>query len=168
MIGALVLRMGGTARGVRPFITAGAGVSASPAPPTVTLTGRYSFISMFGAPFSETDTVTVRYGFRPAAVAMIGGGLTRDLGARVGIRLDARVHVGQNRLRTMLEARPVIAQQFPPVTTSTLSVPALQFTNNTASTNRSSLGGLITDFATFESRGWTSHVGVTAGWYVRF
>jgi hypothetical protein len=161
------------------YLTFGAGiVSTGGEDATATLVGRYRFaapVGESGAPFEETDTVTVRSSatFRTAFVAVAGLGFKQDLSTRWGIRFDARAYLSQDTTRTVMDARPSVTTGNPAsafVTNS--SIGAIQFVNNSSGPYEgqpSSLSGPpIASFETFRSTGILPQIQVTLGLYLRF
>jgi len=161
------------------YLSLGAGlVSTSGEEPSATLVGRYRFVSPeSGAPFEETDTVTVRIAgtVRTAFVGVVGLGWKKDVSDRWGLRMDARAYLSRNTGDTVLDARPSVTTGNPP---SAVVVPnagdfgAIQFVNNSAGPyegHRSSLAGpAISGLETFQGSGILTQFNITLGAFLRF
>ena len=161
------------------YLTFGAGiVSTGGEEATATLVGRYRFASPAGesgAPFEETDTVTVRSSgtFRTAFVGVVGLGCKQDLSTRWGIRFDARAYLSRNPTRTVMDARPSVTTGSPASALVTkASIGAIQFVNNSAGPyegQQSSLSGPpIAAFETFRGTGILTQINLTLGVFLRF
>lgn len=171
--GALIvnLRTGGP---VIPYATVGAGViSSSGQTPSVTLIGNYRFL-LGTAQINETDTVSVRSSIDGNAfVVLFGGGIKALVSERLGVRVDARLHLSGNRLRTSVDAVPAVvtaALGTAPVATIVFGpAPALQMTNLSPNLTPSTLSGpALSNFVTFTGEGTQRQVGITAGVFFRF
>ena len=160
------------------YLTLGAGlVSTSGDEPSATLVGRYRFVSPeSGAPFEETDTVTVRTGgtVRTAFVGVVGLGWKKDISDRWGLRMDARAYLSRNTTDTVLDARPSVTTGNPPsaVVLDAGDFGAIQLVNNSSGPyegHRSSLAGpAISGLETFQGSGILTQFGVTLGAFLRF
>lgn len=160
------------------YLSFGAGIdSASDGEASATLVGRYRFASPFsepGAPFEETDTVTVRSGTPGTAfVGVFGFGAKQDLSARWGLRIDARAYLGANRSRTRLHAGPSVTPGSPPAALVTVSrAGAIQFVNQgpaAGAGEASSLSGPpVAGLQTFEGSGVQVQLNVSLGVFLRF
>jgi hypothetical protein len=160
------------------YLSLGAGlVSTSGEEPSATLVGRYRFASPeSGAPFEETDTVTVRAAgtVHTAFVGVVGLGWKKDVSDRWGLRMDARVYLSRNATRTVLDARPSVSTGSPPsaLVVDSDGIGAIQFVNNSSGPyegHRSSLAGpAISGLETFQGTGILTQVNVTLGAFLRF
>jgi len=156
--------------GLVPYVTAGAGVASSGGDlPDLTLTGSYSFSLVGILPIAETDTVRLHYSTGSTFVALFGGGVKRDMSPRWGLRGDARVNVGGNPTKLLLDATPNVAVLTPPLAIASVTTPSVQFANNPVTNAPSTLSGpAITNFEAFKGGGTRAHVALTGGVYWRF
>jgi hypothetical protein len=164
----LKLREGGV---LVPYVTGGlGGVFNHGRLPSVTLTGSYSMSPFFNpsARFNQTDTVTVRFTRSDRALAgVMGGGLTFDLSARHGLRVDLRWHITSNTVDTEVNASPLTINGTPVASLGSATTPSVTFTNNAGL--RSSLSGPpITAFRTREGTGLQIETTLTIGYFWRF
>jgi hypothetical protein len=160
------------------YLSLGAGlVSTSGEEASATLVGRYRFVSPeSGAPFEETDTVTVRTAgtVRTAFVGVVGLGWKKDVSDRWGLRMDARAYLSRNTVGTLLDARPSVTTGNPPsaVIVDSVDIGAIQFVNNSSGPyegHRSSLAGpAISGLETFQGSGILTQFKVTLGAFLRF
>jgi hypothetical protein len=160
------------------YLTLGVGlVSTSGEEPSATLVGRYRFVSPeSGAPFEETDTVTVRIAgtSRTGFVGVVGLGWKKDVSDRWGLRMDARAYLSRNATRTVLDARPSVTTGNPPsaFVLDSYRFGAIQLVNNSSGPyegDRSSLAGpAISGLETFQGSGILAQVSVTLGAFLRF
>jgi len=78
------------------------------------LEGHYSFISAGVSPISETDRVTLTHAAADHVYfGMLGDGAKVYLIGRSGVRLDLRVHLGRNSIRTLVSGNPEVAEDVP-------------------------------------------------------
>jgi hypothetical protein len=161
------------------YLTFGAGiVSTGGEEVSATLVGRYRFTSPAGgsgAPFEETDTVTVRSSgtFGTSPVGVLGVGWKQDLSARWGLRFDVRAYLSRNPARIVLDAHPSVTRGTPASAHVTSSgIGAIQFVNDGSGAyegHQSSLSGpAIAGLETFEGTGILTQVNVTLGVFLRF
>jgi hypothetical protein len=88
----------------QPYAAVGGGVIVGLGTfPSFTLKGDYQF-EVNGFPVHQTDTVTVHQRMPPRPLLVLGGGLTRDLTPRLGLRADVRVYVAAGAPETSLES----------------------------------------------------------------
>jgi hypothetical protein len=165
---------------VIPYATVGASLlSIVGAVPSATLKGNYQFTNPSGSPINETDTVTVRDGRDTRTVAgVLGGGVKYHVSPRWGIRLDARVSVGQNPSSTVLDASPNVVLGLQPPGRGLLNVnPTIQFSNSSESVTSlgvtavatSTLSGpALSGVTTLSGTGVSSHATITSGIFWRF
>ena len=178
--GALIINMR-TIGNIIPYATVGAGlISTTGKMPSVTLTGNYQFLAPGGAPFKETDNVTVRDARDDRTVAgTLSGGVRYHVSPRWGIRLEARVFLSKNTASTVLDATPNVALGLLPVGRAILNAdPTIQFSNNssdpvsalgvTAVAASTLSGPALTGLRTFSGSGVSSHTNITAGMFWRF
>jgi hypothetical protein len=150
------------------YATAGAGVVMNGSDDVqAVLTGTYSF-RLYGAfPMSETDRAVVTVSApSTAAVGLLGGGVTYDLSARVGLRADVRVSLSSNSSVTTVSGSPSVATQTPANVLPSLTSPGIQF-SSTAGVP-SSLSGAAATYTTFSGSGMNRHVSFTVGIFRRF
>ena len=157
----------------RAYVTLGAGLQTRAASTlTATLVGHYQFFPADFAPFSETDSVLVRYTEEDGRfVGVLGGGAKHFMTRRAGVRLDVRAYLSANRASTVVDATPTVAvvpfRQS--ASTSTATNPNIQFSNNEAATGEpSTLSGKTLGFQTFSATGVRREVAVTLGVFWRF
>ena len=125
-----------------PYATFGGGVLAGAGTlPSASLEGRYRFSILGEVPIDESDRVSLRYTRRAAFVAVLGGGMQRDLSCRWGFRVDARVLAGPDTTRVLLDATPVSARNGPSGFIESYSNPGVQFSNDPSTGRRSTLSG---------------------------
>ena len=166
--GALV-RSFGTIGAFQPYVTLGGGLLTSTGDATLTLRGRYQFSIAGEVPIDESDTLTIRATQDQTFVALVGGGVRRDLSPRLGFRLDARALIGAQGSRLLVDATPEIAQGSPADFIESLTNPAIQFSNHPSTGRRSSLGEPNLDgFAVFTGTGTQIRTIITAGIYFKF
>lgn len=156
-----------------PYVTGGGGIVRALGDGTSSvLEGRYRATAapqnQTPAPFDETDVLTTRVTSATTWLAVAGGGLRRNLSDRLGLRLDARVHIGPNTTRAEVDARPLIATATPAGFAELLVNPAVQFSNDLTTGRRSSLGDTLGGFEMFSGSGLQSRFLITAGITVRF
>ena len=136
-----------------PYATAGGGISTGTgAMASAELTGQYRFAIAAETPISETDTTTVRFE-RPAGfVVVLGGGVRKDLSEKWGLTIDARVHIGPDRTRVVVDAAPASVPGTPAGFVESFTNPAIQFSNEPSTGRRSTLSGPALDgFQVFEN-----------------
>ena len=155
-----------------PYAVVGAGGAwNSGTPPTISLRGRYQFVS-FSVPFDERDRVDVRFDVSSrSVVTLFGGGIQRLNQDGVGIRIDGRWHLSSDKAVTFLDADSarVLRQGDSTGGITTPTVPSL-IINNRASgpTPPSTLSAQgFRDFMTLSSR-WHIQFSLTAGVVFRF
>jgi hypothetical protein len=153
-----------------PYVTLGGGLVAGLGDaPSVTLEGRYRFLVGGEVPIDETDRLTLRYEHRRAPVAVIGGGVRRDVSDRWGLRVDGRVLLGRQGTRLLLDAAPSSVVGTPADFVESFTNPAVQFSNNPSTGRTSTLSGPgLQGFDAFAGEAFRARVLVTAGLYVRF
>lgn len=159
----------GSWRALVPYVTAGGGVlSGGGALPSATIEGHYRFAVLGQVPIDEADRVAFHYTRAAAFVAVLGGGVRRNLSGRWGLRIDARVLVGPDRTRVLLDARPSSIAGAPSGFVESFTNPAIQFSNDPSTGRRSSLSGAgLQAFEAF-SGGVQAHPIVTIGLSRRF
>lgn len=173
LLGDLNINVGTFGR-VTPFVTLGGGVLLARGTPTsFTMTGHYTFNLNLpgnagnGAPFNETDSITVTFETSSSIIKVFGGGAQFMVNKRSGIRVDARVHLATGGLKIRVTTNPAIVIGSPQsVIDRGLGSPQVQF--GTLPDKSSSLVSMSDDFKTFESSGTQKVVTVTFGYFVRF
>jgi hypothetical protein len=159
------------------YATIGGGVVSDPgANPSATLVGHYAFVSGSapGAPFDETDTVTIHSVRVASPVALLGAGWTHDLSRRWGLNADVRIALSGNGVKTVLDATPERVLQsnrnlqliavIPPN-------PAIVFSNIVGAGPPfvSTLSAEpLASFTTFSATGLQVRTELTAGLFLRF
>jgi hypothetical protein len=117
---------------VQPYAIAGAGVARNTGEaPVATLNGSYQFLVFGVAPVHETDSIAIRASVpRSTPVGVFGGGARVHLSPRWGIRGDVRVHVGRNRIDTLLDETPFTQTVTAPMAViASGTTPSIQFRN---------------------------------------
>jgi hypothetical protein len=154
---------------VAPYLTLGAGVLARRGQlPSATITGNYQALAATGIPINETDRVVVRYSQGASAVAVLGAGVRRAVSSHWGVDLDARLFVGPQPVKLLLDANPSVVQGQPAGFIESFTYPSIQFSNNVSTGRSSSLSGpALQGFAAF-SGGVQTHALATIGVYARF
>jgi hypothetical protein len=167
--GALILNFKTTGKLV-PYATVGAGVNVNAADtPSVSLAGTYQFQSLGFYPVSEHDTVSAQSFVENKWVAVAGGGLKYFLSRRWGVRVDVRTYVGRRTVATSVSASPTTLTSSPtPGATATVTMPAVQFSNNLTVGPSSLAMPAVSNFRTFNGAGTQNAVNVTGGVIVRF
>ena len=153
-----------------PYITAGGGVSTAIGDaPSMMLEGRYRFGILGAIAIDETDRVTVRVERKLTPLAVVGGGVRRQLSQRWGLRIDGRVFIGPGGQRITLDAAPSSVAGAPGAFIESFTHPSVQFSNDPSTGRRSTLSGpRIQDFEVFSSDGLGTRFLVTAGLAARF
>jgi len=163
-----------TTRGrITPYATVGAGVIMNTgATPSVDLDGSYAFDVIGFFPIAERDNVHVSHAIDDKVfIGVLGGGVKALLTQRSGIRVDARVHVGRQTVRTLLSADPDAVASADPATdlaVASFLTPVIQLSNSDASGRTTLSGASITDFESFKADGLLNQVLVTIGYFWRF
>lgn len=131
------------------------------------LNGSYAF-RVYGAfPMSETDRAVVSVSSPDnAAFGLLGGGITYDLSARVGLRTDVRVALSPNSGVTSVIGSPSVGTLTPPFVLPSLTNPGIQFSSTTGVP--SSLSGPSATHTTFTGSGLNRQVSFTVGIFRRF
>jgi hypothetical protein len=170
-----------TTGSVTPYAAVGAGlVSLHGDRPVTTLRGNYQFSNTTtGASFNETDSITVRdTRSTQTAIAVLGGGVKFHVSPRWGVRIDARVFIGENSGSTELDATPTVALGQLPAGRVTLNAdPTIQFGNSsnpvtglgvTALAPSTLSGPALSGFRTWAADGISTHASIATGIYLRF
>jgi hypothetical protein len=154
-----------------PYLALGGGVRSSIADtPGATLEGSYAFEVSSAWRARETDRVTVRHDAGGhGVVGVVGGGVKLMASRRWGIRIDARLHLGDAVGRTVLDADPDVLTATLAGQVSSITSPSLQLSNNPSSGFPSSLSGPeVTEFTTFGLDGFRSQISLSGGLLWRF
>ena len=152
-----------------PYLTAGAGVLTGSGPlPSASVAGRYQFSILGEVPIAESDRVAFRFERGPALIGVVGGGLRRDLSGAWGLRVDARILMGQDRTRVLLDAQPSSTAGTPPGFIESFTNPAIQFSNDPSTGRRSSLSGPVLQSAEVFKGGFQARAIVSIGLTRRF
>jgi len=156
--------------GLVPYVTFGGGVGiGSGSAPTASLDARYSFVLLGQVGFGERDQVQVRYDNGTAFLVVAGGGVQHDFSPRWGLRLDARVLIGPDTTRVLLDAAPSVAtggteRGF----VESFTNPSIQFSSAPESGRVSSLSGApLSGFEVFKG-GTRARTQITVGVSRRF
>jgi hypothetical protein len=154
--------------GFSPYVVTGGGMLVHGGDAAaVQLEGRYRTIIDGTTPIDETDRLMVEYGDGSAFVAVLGGGVERDLSPRWRLRVDARVLLGSRTTRVGLDAHPEVATGTPAGFIESFTYPNLQLSNNPSTTRESTLSGTLDGFDAFQG-GWQARYRFTAGLVVKF
>jgi len=154
---------------VAPYVTVGGGVLVPRGTlPSATLEGHYRFSILGQVPIEETDRISMRYTRGTAWAAVFGGGVRREFSSRWGLRVDARLLVGPDPTRAIIDAHPSIAHGTPSGFVESFTNPAIQFSNDPSTGRVSSLSGAALDgFQTFKG-GTQTKTMLTVGVFRRF
>ena len=152
-----------------PYATFGGGVMAgSGSLPSASLEGRYRFSILGEVPIDESDRVSLRYTRSTAFVAVLGGGLQRDISGGWGLRIDARLLMGPDTTRVVVDATPSTTRGTPPGFVESFTNPGVQFSNDPSTGRRSTLSAhALQGFEVF-SGGFQSRTLLTVGLVRRF
>lgn len=155
---------------VEPYVAVGGGlVHKIGNLPSVTLTGTYRFNILGTVPIHETDTLRLRYDQGTALVGLVGAGVRRTLGDRLGFTVDARLLLGQQTLTLRLDSTPTVAAGTPAGFIESFTTPAIQFSNSAGTGRESSLSGEpLQGFKAFSTDGLQTRYIFSAGLFVRF
>jgi hypothetical protein len=129
--------------------------------------GSHSF-RLFGAfPMSETDRVVVSVKKPSSAMlGLVGGGVTYDFSARLGLRVDVQVSLSPNSDVTTVSGSPNVGTLTPAAVLPSVTSPGIQFSSTPGVP--SSLSGASTTYTTFTGSGLNRHVSFTVGLVRRF
>lgn len=152
-----------------PYLTFGGGVlTGSGSLPSASLQGRSRFSILNEIAIDETDRVSIRYTRRASFVAVLGGGLQHDVSDRWGFRADARMLLGPDSTRVVIDATPSSARTGPSGFIESFTNPAVQFSNDPNTGRRSTLSAPpLQGFEVF-SGGLQTRTVVTVGIFRRF
>jgi len=134
-----------------PYATGGGGITfGTGSMATADLAGHYRFVIAGETPISETDTTTIRFERPVGFVFVVGGGVRTDLSEKWGLTIDARVHIGPDRTRIVIDADPE-STPGPAGFIESFTNPAIQFSSDPSTGRRSTLSGPGLDgFEVFE------------------
>ena len=135
---------------------------------TAGVTGNYRFLISGSIPVDETDSLTVRYRGRVTFVAVAGGGVRRAIGDRWGVRVDARLLTGPATNVVAVDAAPVVVTGTPAGFIESFTYPNLQFSNNSSTNRRSTLGPPGLDDEVVFKADWQLRGRATVGLYFQF
>lgn len=156
---------------VTPYATVGAGLIVNQGePPAVDLDGSYAFDMLGLFPIAEHDSVQFRHVDDTTFVGVLGAGFKTRITPRSGIRVDARVHVGRDTARTLLNADPDRAPAGPATARAVASylTPGIQFSNSDALGPTTLSGASVDDFKSFSADGLFTQGLITVGYFWRF
>jgi hypothetical protein len=129
-----------------PYLTFGGGIlTGSGAVPSAELSGRYRFSILGQVPIDETDRVRIDFTRSLTFTAVVGGGVRRDISPAWAFRVDARAFIGPDSTEIRVTADPVVERGSPPGFVESGTNPAIQFSNDTTTGRRSSLGPPMLD-----------------------
>jgi hypothetical protein len=151
----------------RPFLFVGVGFAAQAgAEMAFTMAGDYQFVRL-GVPFHEEDTVTVRYRSASVPFLRFGGGVTKDLGRKYGVRGDLGLILEPNRLRVVIDTTPTAVAGNPAGTGVVFGGPnTIRF--STVPGTPTSLSTELFEFETFKGAGLRVNLVASAGLFIRF
>jgi hypothetical protein len=154
----------------QPYVSVGGGfVNKVGDLPSVALTGNYRFNILGTVPINETDSLRLRYDQGSALVGLIGAGVRRTFGDRLGFSADARLLLGKQTLTLRLDSTPAVTAGTPAGFIESFTTPAIQFSNNASTGRESSLTGApLQGFKAFSTDGLQTRFMFTAGVFVRF
>ena len=154
-------------RAFAPYVTVGAGaITGSGSLPSASLDARYRFSVLGELPIDETDRVSFRYTRRAAFVGVLGGGVRRDLSSAWALRVDARVLLGPDSTRMLVDAEPSSVRGVPAGFVE--SSAGIQFSNDPSTGRQSTLSGAgLQEFEVFKG-GFQARTLVTVGVTRRF
>jgi hypothetical protein len=140
------------------------------ASPGATINGSYKFTNIVAVPFtiSESDDLSIRFGSSVSLLGMAGGGFDLASWTRSGIRVDARVFLGMDKIETVLDAQGTPHEATPTGANFTFTSPAIQWSNDQTGIGRSSLSGTVTGYTTLTGTHFQAPVLVTVGYFFRF
>ncbi|HSC28495.1 MAG TPA: hypothetical protein VLD67_14550 [Vicinamibacterales bacterium] len=139
--GALNVLIGGW-QSFRPYATFGGGVLTGTGDlPAAALEGSYGFSILAEVPIHETDRATIRYSHGTSVVAVLGGGLRRDMSDRWGFRIDGRAYIGRPGTRILVDAEPAVTTGSPGGFVESFTNPSIQFSNDPSTGRLSTLSG---------------------------
>jgi hypothetical protein len=151
-----------------PYATMGAGVLAGAGDlPSATIQVNYRASILGSVPIAESDHVTLHYDRQTALIGVFGGGIRHDASSW-GWRVDARVLVGGESPRLLLDAQPSVTTGTPPGFIESFTNPAIQFSNNASTGRQSTLSGAMIQNFEAVSAGHETHVLVSVGVFKRF
>ncbi len=157
-----------------PYLTVGGGVlTRIGSLPSIALNGSYQFqvqaANVPAVPFSESDTVTLRFEQAAGPVGVAGLGMRQQLSPRMGFAIDGRVYVSRETLSLRVDSAPTVTTGTPAGFIESFTTPAVQFSNNTSTGRASSLSGApLNGFKAFTTSGVQLRYAVTAGVFFRF
>lgn len=157
-----------------PYLTVGGGVlTRIGSLPSISLHGSYQFqvqaANVPAVPFSESDTVTLRFEQAAGPVGVAGLGMRQQLSPRMGFAIDGRVYVSRETLSLRVDSAPTVTTGTPAGFIESFTTPAVQFSNNTSTGRASSLSGTpLNGFKAFTTSGVQLRYAVTAGIFFRF
>ena len=140
------------------------------ASPGATIDSSYSFTNTAQTPFSinESEDVAIHFRSSTSVVGMAGLGFDVASWARSGLRIDARVFLGMDKIETVLDAQGTPRDGAPAGANWTPTSPAIQWSNNQDLAGQSSLSGSVSGFTTLTGSHFQAPVVVTIGYFFRF
>jgi hypothetical protein len=169
MTGALTWDFTGPGRAV-PYVTVGAGIDRAPdATPTATIDAGYQFqLTLIPAVIRETEVVTIRFDHASAPVFLFGGGCRWAISRHSAIRADARVHMGPNTSRVLIDTRVESVRLEGPETGLLIGgSPSLVF-SGTPTVPTSLSGPALDGFEVFSAGHGRAQVTIAVGYSRRF
>jgi hypothetical protein len=116
----------------------------------------------------ERDAVAIRAtASERQFIGVVGGGFRHEISPRLALRVDVREHIGRNTGRTVVDATPGVAPRQSGNAIFTIgTTPPLVFSTIPAVSTLS--GPRLSAFTTFEGRGVSAQLHLTAGLAWRF
>jgi len=151
------------------YVTLGAGfASTSGTLPSANVGGGYSFRIAGEVPISESNSVTVGFERPSTYVIVLGGGISGEMTNALSFRADARVHVGPDTSRILIDTVSVNTRGTPAGFIESGTNPAIQFSNDPSTGRRSTLSApALAGFEVFDG-GTRTRILLTAGLVLRF
>src|SRR5262249_30798874 len=155
--------------GWSPYATFGGGVlSGAGDLPSATVQDTYHALILGTVPITESDHVTLHYDRQSAFVGVVGGGIRHEMSTSWGWRADARVFIGGQSPRLLLDATPSVTTATPAGFIESFTNPAIQFSNNPSTGRQSTLSGVPIQGFEAVGAGRETRVIVTFGLFRRF
>ena len=156
-------------RSVEPYVVIGGGVARALGDgPTLNLLAHIGFAPQGVPQLDEVDAVTITAHPKLGAVVVAGGGLRKSIGARSGIRVDARVHFIGDTTTTEVDAAPENHRLTSSAFIFGRSSGTYSIVFSGLPEAPSSLSVPIGNFETFTASGMRTQFSLTLGYDIRF
>lgn len=151
------------------YVTLGAGFASTAGTlPSASVGGGYSFRIAGEVPISESDAVTLRFERPSTYVVVAGGGISGAMTSALSFRVDARVHVGPDTSRILIDTASLNTRGTPAGFIESGTNPSIQFSNDPSTGRRSTLSApALEGFEVFDG-GARTRILLTAGLVFRF